>query len=96
MAEPSLPELEARRDWLYAQLSASAEEAWFDVLPAVNGGDSSSAAHAVLRWVPASAPAAAGCGLTPAPQAFGLSARPAANMFFAALMSRSWTGGARS
>src|SRR5580704_6938668 len=71
--------------------SACGMKSGVDVLPAVNGGDSFRAAHAALRWVLASAPAAARCGLTPAPQAFDLSARPAAKMFFAAFTSRSWT-----
>jgi hypothetical protein len=63
---------------------------YVDVLPAVNGGDSSSAAHAALRWVPASpAAASVSAGLTPPPQAFSLSARPAARMLIAALISRS-------
>lgn len=63
-----------------------------DVLLAVNGGDSCRAAHAAPRWVPASAATAgASPGLTSPPQAFSLSARPAARMFFAALTSRSWT-----
>ena len=64
----------------------------FDVLPAVDGGDSSCAAHAALRRVPASAPAATSSGgLTPVPQAFSLSLRPRARMFLAAFTSRSWT-----
>src|SRR5690606_5377534 len=57
----------------------------FDVLPGVNAGDSSCAAHAALRWVPASpASATPKGGLTSPPQAFNLSARPAARMFLAA------------
>src|SRR5207237_878135 len=60
-----------------------------DVLPALNDGDSSYAVHAALRWVPASAPTATMSGLTPVPQAFSLSARPAARMFLAAFTSRS-------
>ena len=59
-----------------------------DVLPALKDRDSSSAAHAALQWVPASAPTATACGLTPVPQAFSLSARPAARIFFAAFTSR--------
>src|SRR5690348_6337699 len=62
----------------------------------MNNGDSSSAAHAALRWVPAS-PAGAGIvpGLTWPPQAFTVSARPAATLpslstFRAAFTSRSW------
>jgi hypothetical protein len=60
-----------------------------DVLPAVNSGDSSSAAHVALWWVPASLAAARSSGLTPPPQAFRLSLRPRASTFFAALWSRS-------
>ena len=61
-----------------------------DVLPAVNGGDSCRTAHAAPRWVPASpGTAAITGGLTLPPQAFSLSARPAARMFRAALTSRS-------
>src|SRR5215472_7105213 len=64
----------------------------FDVLPAVNGGDSSGTAHAAPRWVPVSAPAATvSDGLTPVPQAFSLSLRPRTRMFLAAFTSRSWT-----
>lgn len=63
-----------------------------DVLSAVNGGDSCRAAHAAPRWVPASpGTAAITGGLTLPPQAFSLSARPAARMFRAAFTSRSWT-----
>src|SRR5882724_9275581 len=62
------------------------------VLPAVNDRDSSSAAHATLRWVPVSTgPATVDGGLTVPPQAFNLSARPAARMLRAALTSRSCT-----
>src|SRR5258707_15700327 len=50
------------------------------------------AAYAAVGVLPASTPTAAtGCGLTRAPQAFNLSARPAARMTLAALWSRSWT-----
>src|SRR5690606_23978138 len=57
----------------------------FDVLPGVNAGDSSCAAHAALRWVPASpASATPTGGLTSPPQAFNLSARPAPRMVLAA------------
>ena len=42
-----------------------------DILPALKDRDSSCAAHAALRWVPASAPVArTSPGLTSAPQAF--------------------------
>ena len=68
-----------------------------DFLPAVNGWDSSTTAHASLaRRVPASSPTAgASPGLTPAPQAFAISASPAAilcpsaSTLRAALRSRS-------
>jgi len=60
--------------------------------PPLNGEDSCRAAHAAPRRVPVSAATAgAGPGLTSPPQAFSLSARPAARMFFAALTSRSCT-----
>ena len=63
-----------------------------DVLLAVGGRDSFRAAHAAPRWVPASSgTATAGGGLTSPPQAFSLSARPAARMFRAAFTSRSCT-----
>jgi hypothetical protein len=63
-----------------------------DLLPALKGGDSCRAAHAAPRWVPASLPTAATAGgLTPAPQAFWVSASPAATrMLRAAFTSRSW------
>ena len=65
---------------------------WIDVLPAVNGGDSFRAAHAAPRWVPVSpGRASRSPGLTVPPQAFSLSARPAARTFLAALTSRSCT-----
>ena len=65
----------------------------FDLLPAVNGGHSCRAAHAAPRRVPASLATARGCpGLTLPPQAFCVSASPAATrMLRAALTSRSWT-----
>src|SRR5687768_15888853 len=66
---------------------------YVDLLPAVNGGDSCRAAHAAPRRVPAST-ATAGVipGLTLPPQAFWVSASPAATkMLRAALTSRSWT-----
>src|SRR5215207_5634968 len=74
------------------------QELHFDLLPAVNGGDScrvACGAHATPRWVPASpATARIAPGLTLPPQAFLVSAGPAATrmprMLRAALASRSW------
>src|SRR5215218_11111987 len=65
----------------------------FDLLPAVNGGDSCRAAHAAPRGVPGSLATARACpGLTLPPQAFCVSASPAATrMLRAAFASRSWT-----
>ena len=56
------------------------------------GSGFSTAAGRLPRWVPASPRCAdIAAGLTLAPQAFSLSARPAARIFLAALWSRSWT-----
>jgi glycine betaine catabolism A len=62
-----------------------------DFLPVVGGGDSCRAAQAAPRRVPASPATARGCpGLTLPPQAFWVSASPAATrMLRAALASRS-------
>ncbi len=77
-------QIQTRRNGLWSQMPGVGTSV--DVLPAVNDGDSSCAAHAALRRVPASTPTAtASSGLTSAPQAFELSARPAANTFTAAL-----------
>lgn len=73
-------------------LSLCVSRTGIDVLPALKGEDSSRAADAALRWVPVSQGRAFRyvAGLTAPPQAFNLSARPAARMLIAAFTSRSW------
>src|SRR5690606_13432313 len=62
----------------------------FDFLPSLKRGDSNRRRLGFLLHSRSPAREDSRGGLTPAPQAFYLSASPAARMFLAALTSRSW------